>query len=369
MKSKQWKVLGFTSLVILLGSLLLFITIPGKAQTECPCLWSFFTKSLHFTGNGMRYWYEEPNGFMSVTNIPYNKLICKECHVRSCDKCHALQNGARMEFSRKKSRDMKTCMQCHLREKMTFKFCKAAGRLDVHVAAGMVCADCHYQADVHGDGRYKISMRHPYPKGVVASCEACHVDQKVEAPEFDPNIPSHKVHGNKLDCSACHVSYSMACYNCHFDRAMKEGKKGNFVPMNKWLLLINYEGKVTAGSVMSLVYKDKKFIAYCPYFTHCVTPKGRKCNECHQNKAVQLILKGRKVPVVSFKNGKIVPWQGVVPVIPDKLKWVFMKKVNKTTWEPIKNTQKEKVQFAAYGKPLTMEQFRKLAKKVQVPKR
>ncbi len=367
MKSGWKSIVRILAVLFLAVVLLTLLPISGQAQTDCPCLWSFFNKSLHFTGNGMRYWYEEPNGFMSVTNIPYNNLNCKECHVRSCDKCHALQNGPRMEFSKKKSRDMETCMQCHLREKMTFKFCKAAGRLDVHVKAGMVCADCHYQCDVHGDGRYKISMRHPYPRGVVASCEGCHVEQKVDAPEFDRQLPSHKVHGDKLDCSACHVSYSMACYNCHFDRAIKEGKKGNFIPMNKWLLLINYQGKVTAGSVMSLVYKNKKFIAYCPYFTHCVSPKGRKCNDCHQNKAVREMMKGHKVPVVSFKDGKIVPWQGVVPVVPDKLEWVFLHRVDKNKWEPVKDGEKTKVQFAAYGKPLTKEQFDKLAKKVKAP--
>ena len=367
MRSKSTRVVVCVAIMVFLGGLLALVTVPGDAQTDCPCLWSFFNNSLHFTGNGMRYWYEEPNGFMSVTNIPYDNLNCKECHVKSCDKCHAIQNGSKMEFSKKKSKDMGTCMKCHSREKMTFKFCKAAGRLDVHIAAGMVCADCHYQADIHGDGRRKISMRHPYPKGVIASCKGCHVDQKVESPEFDPDIPSLKVHGDKLDCSACHVSFSMACYNCHFDRAMKEGKKGNFIPMNKWLLLINYQGKVTSGSVMSLVYKSKKFIAYSPYFTHCVSPKGRQCGDCHQNKAVQVMLKGQKVPVVSFRNGKVVPWQGVVPVVPDKLQWVFLRRVGKDKWEPIKDSGKAKVQFAAYGKPLTEEQFKKLAKKVKAP--
>jgi hypothetical protein len=39
------------------------------------------SKSLHYTGEGMRYWYEEPGGFMDVTRIPYNELDCSSCHV------------------------------------------------------------------------------------------------------------------------------------------------------------------------------------------------------------------------------------------------------------------------------------------------
>ena len=46
---------------------------------------SFFQKSLHATGEGMRYWYEEQGGFMAVTKIRYAQLSCKNCHVQSCD--------------------------------------------------------------------------------------------------------------------------------------------------------------------------------------------------------------------------------------------------------------------------------------------
>ena len=32
---------------------------------------SFYHKSLHATGEGMRYWYEKEDGFMQITGIPY----------------------------------------------------------------------------------------------------------------------------------------------------------------------------------------------------------------------------------------------------------------------------------------------------------
>jgi hypothetical protein len=75
--------------------------------------------------------------------------------------------------------------------------------------------------------------------------------------------------------------------------------------------------------------------------------------------------KGNKVTVVDFKGGKIVPWKGVVPVVPDKLEWVYLNKTGENKWVPVKDDKKAKVQFAAYGKPLTQEQFDKLAKDVK----
>ena len=75
--------------------------------------------------------------------------------------------------------------------------------------------------------------------------------------------------------------------------------------------------------------------------------------------------KGNTVTVVDFKNGKVVPWKGVVPVVPDKLNWVYLNKIGKNKWVPVKDDRDAKVQFAAYGKPLTNEQFEKLAKDVK----
>jgi hypothetical protein len=192
----------------------------------------------------------------------------------------------------------------------------------------------------------------------------CHVDQEQESPEFDPETDSHSVHGNKLDCAACHVRTTMACYNCHFDTFLKTGsRKGNFVPMKEWQLLINYEGQVTSGSAMTLVYQNKKFIAYVPYYTHSVTSEGRDCNDCHLNLAVSKIQKGENIPVVDFKNGQLITWKGVVPVVDGKLDWVFLNKTKKG-WEPVRSDEEPRVQFAAYGSPLTEAQFQKLAENV-----
>jgi hypothetical protein len=312
---------------------------------------SCFSKSLHSTGEGMRYWYEKEGGFMDVTNIPYKELDCKNCHIKTCDACHTQKVGETCLFSVNKAYDMSTCLACHSREGLTFKMGREKGNLDVHIEKGMVCANCHKGADVHGTGKPRKSMRDP--GAVKTSCTTCHV--------ADMEVTAHEVHGGSLDCSACHVDNTTACMNCHFDTFLKTGsRKGTFFPLQSWTLLINYEGKVTAATAMSLVYKDKKFMVYAPYFTHAVDAKAKTCGECHDNSAMKLIEEGKSIPMMAFKDGKIVNWEGVAPVVPDKLDWVYMNKVG-DKWVPIENDEEAKVQFVGYGTALTKEQLEKLA--------
>jgi len=338
-------------------------TEPQKNTSNNPtsnqsCMTSFFTNSLHSTGEGMRYWYEKEGGFMGITNIPYDKLGCKSCHVKSCDTCHADTSNGQKKFSVKKAKRMNICLPCHGREGMTFMSDKKKDQLDVHVSAGMICSDCHKGTDVHGDGTFRSSMRHP--KSVQANCSSCHVDQRVASPAFDPNTKSHRVHKEKLDCSACHVSNTTACINCHFDSFLETKQyQGNSFPVKEWLLLINYNGKVTSGSAMTLVYKNKKFLAYVPYYTHSVTPEGRKCDDCHMNQAVRDIKDGKTVTMVDFKDGDLIHWKGVAPTMQDKLNWVFLNKT-KNGWEPVPGDESPRIQFVGYGTELTEEQFKKL---------
>lgn len=342
MSKNYVRMTGF-SLIIFLVSVSL---VMGGQPEE-----SFFSKSLHHTGEGMRYWYEEQGGFMDVTGIPYDKLDCKSCHVKTCDACHTQKVGDTHFFSVVKAYDSDTCLACHSREGLTFKMGKEKGNLDVHVEKGMACANCHKGEDVHGNGTFHKSMRDV--AAVKVSCTTCHtVNMEVDA---------HEVHGGSLDCSACHVDNTVACMNCHFDTFLETGsRKGTFFPMQSWTLLINYNGKVTSGTAMSLVYKDKKFILYTPYFTHAVNAKAKGCGECHANTAMKLIEEGKSVPMMAFKDGKVVNWEGVVPVAPDKLEWVYLNKKG-DKWVPIETKEAAKVQFVGYGTPLTKDQLEKLS--------
>jgi len=92
----------FVILLVLCSPLLAEAT----AESDQPCLTSFFTNSLHYTGEGMRRWYEEEGGFMEITKIPYDQLNCKSCHVKSCDQCHLKKKRAKSVFKRKKARDI-----------------------------------------------------------------------------------------------------------------------------------------------------------------------------------------------------------------------------------------------------------------------
>jgi hypothetical protein len=127
-------------------------------------------------------------------------------------------------------------------------------------------------------------------------------------------------------------------------------------------LLVNYKGKVTSGNVQTLLYQGKKFIAYAPYFTHAIQAKARLCNDCHGNKAVKRIKRGKSVQMARFEDNRMISWKGVVPLVPDLLKWDFAEKEN-GQWVLLKNKEKPVYQLACYAEPLTREQIQKLAKR------
>jgi len=345
-KSKRW-IIGITLIILLSVAMFVMIGSAEEKQEEC------FYKSLHYTGEGMRHWYEEDGGFMKITGIPYENLGCKNCHVKSCAQCHEEKEGDVCSYTLKKAKDKETCLVCHSRAQVTFKIGEGKDALDVHIASGMGCVDCHNAQDVHGDGKSYQSMR---DEGAVkASCENCH------DPE-DLDTRAHKVHKEKLDCTACHVANTTTCLNCHFDKFLEtKTKKGNFFPPSQdWILLVNYRGKITSGNVQTLVYKDKTFVTYAPYFTHAIQSKARGCTDCHANKAVTLIKEGKSVLMAEFKDGKMVSWKGVVPFVPDNLEWDFAYK-DGDKWLLHKSTEKPMIQYSNYAEPLTEEQIKKMA--------
>jgi len=328
---------------------------------------SFFDKSLHHRGEGMRYWYEKDDGFMQLTGVPYDKLGCKNCHVKTCDPCHAEKKNDVMVFSTEKAKKTETCIPCHSREGLSMKLDEQAGTNDVHFAANMTCADCHGGEDVHGDGKEYTSMRQE--GAVKAKCENCHMDEEGDAPAFRCDIKAHKRHSKSHHCAACHVQSTMACLNCHFGEFLATGKKkGNFIPAKEWLLLINYEGKVTSGTAMTFVHKKVKeagaiaepFVVYAPYFTHSISKKGRDCDCCHGTDAAKRINQGEKQPMSTFKDEKLEFSKGVVPVVPDLLRWEYLDKVN-GKWVVIPVEGEVKSQMACYGSQLTEKQLKKLA--------
>ena len=327
---------------------------------EFACLTdSFFQNSLHFTTQGMRYWYDAEDGFGAITGMKYDEIGCKNCHVKNCDACHAEETDDGPIFTVAKAQDMNTCLPCHSREKASMDIDGMAGKPDVHFAAGAECVTCHTAEEVHGNGTLPNSMR---DIGYLqAGCENCHAGDEPSGPAYDESANHHVIHGEKLDCSACHVSNTMACYNCHFSEFMKTGeKKGNFVPNKSWMTLINYDGKVTSGTIMTLVFENKTFVTYGPYYTHSIMKEGHDCGDCHMNEAVKLMMDGQKVPVVKFEDGELKFWDGIIPTVAELIENLYLDKDENGNWIPLENAVKELVQFSCYGEPLTDEQMQKL---------
>lgn len=334
-----------------LAACLLIASMRAEEKKE-PCFFS----SLHHTGEGMRFWYEENGGFMDITGVPYSdkRLDCQNCHVKSCDPCHAQIEGETCTYSLDRAKKQETCLACHKREGATYKIGNAKNKLDVHAQAGMECMDCHTATEVHGNGTKYRSMR---DEGAVQTkCTTCHKKEEDDA------IRPHKVHKGKLDCAACHVENTTTCLNCHFTSVMEKGTRaGNFfAPTQEWILLINYNGKITSGNAQTLVHEGKPFITYAPFFTHAVQKEARECTDCHANDAVNLIIDGKSVPMAKFKDGEFESWNGVVPLVPDQLEWDFLDREG-DAWVPITFEGQPATQFSCYGTPLTDNQLKKMA--------
>ncbi len=84
---------------------------------------------------------------------------------------------------------------------------------DIHIAAGMLCVDCHRNGVDHDivrgyPGESTVSNN---PLADALTCEGCHIDHHDSAPtagRFAAPIPEHKglppIHFDKLSCTACH---------------------------------------------------------------------------------------------------------------------------------------------------------------------
>ena len=318
---------------------------------------SFYQNSLHFTTEGMRACYEADDGFMQLTGIPYKDLGCKSCHAKNCDSCHAQETDSGMIFSIAKAKDMDTCLPCHSRENKSISMDKAAGTPDVHFDMGFECSTCHTAREIHGTGTLPTSMREP--GYMETSCEGCHSEDGIASP-VDKTKKAHNVHKGKLDCAACHVSNTMACYNCHFSRFLEtKTKAGNFIATKDWMFLINYDGKVTSGTLMTLVHEDKTFAGFGPYFTHSIMKKGHACSDCHANKAVMMMKEGKKVPIAKFEGDNLVFWQGIIPTVAENIDFLFLDKQD-DKWFELRDGQDPLIQYFCYGSPLTEDQMKKL---------
>ncbi len=310
-----------------------------------------FATSLHKTGRGMIHWYN--TGSKAIVGHPYEKLDCSGCHVSGCDACHTDVGKYEAEVPKE------TCVKCHARYGATAAWDKDHHVEDVH--GKMSCAKCHGDSDVHGTEKEWTSQRDP--DAVVANCLDCHKEGKNGARKFDESIDAHGAHEN-LDCLACHVTATTSCLNCHVDEVVAAGsRKGFFFKTKQWLGLINYKGKVTSANIMTLVSNGKGYITYAPYFTHSIARKGRACGDCHGSEAAVNLAQGKPACVAQLEDGGIVQCSGVLPITEKGIKIDFADHKD-GKWVKLAGKDAPVVTFSCYGEPLSEEQIKKLAEKV-----
>jgi hypothetical protein len=344
------------SIIMFISALLLMTGQPGaKESPEC------FLSSLHHTGEGMRYWYEAKDGFMSITHVPYKNLGCKNCHVKSCNDCHLEKTKTGMIYSTDKASTSQTCLKCHAREKATIKYDEMMDCKGAHACAYLGCMDCHTAREVHGNGTAYHSMRQA--GAMEAACTNCHTVTTSDYPAL-PETRSHTVHKGKLTCNACHVQNTISCYNCHFGvLAETKSKPQSFTKRVKdFLLLVKYRDKITSGTMQTLVGKNNEpFITYVPYFTHSVMNEGRRCEQCHDTEAVRMLASDEKFTAAVYREGDLDFYKGVIPLAPDLLEWPFLeKKAGK--WVPFEPKQDPVIQLGVYAEPFSRDEIKKMAK-------
>jgi hypothetical protein len=315
----------------------------------------FFLSSLHYTAKGMEYWYDKANGGLEIiAGVPYSNLSCKNCHVPGCDRCHRVEKDKKLIYSTEAAKNQTMCLECHAREQAIIGIDRAAKQPDVHVAKGMKCTDCHSAREMHGDGIEYVSMKQP--GAMDPKCEKCH-------PTVKPT-ESHTVHGEKVDCKACHVRHVVSCTNCHFDTQIREGKRVA-IPVSGWIFLMNSGGKVSSANMQTFVVKgNKTFFMFAPNMSHSVMKEGRKCDDCHGTKIMKDIQSG-KVKLTWLEKGKVMNLKGVIPVVKGVDYQCIYQDRKEGNWVPVQNPSEPIYHYAAFGEPLSKEQLDKLVQQVK----
>jgi hypothetical protein len=319
--------------------------------------------SLHGTANGMRWWYEQPDGFGTLTDVAYNDTGCNLCHVfatgegamgtaNGCSSCHAEDFSVDVPGA---------CLRCHSRQgtEINSFTLPDVHRDGTHFEGS--CIGCHSLDEIHGDGNSYDSMHSAGQFKV--DCINCHTGEY--AP--DPAIPEHARHLDVMHCDSCHVSTTITCYNCHFDSLMNDHQKKPYKAFSGFVFLANdaQDGKIRTATYQSVVYGEHTFVAFGPYHGHAITAAGRTCNDCHGNDYVTEYRDTGKIVLTEWDAaanggaGDITHAQGVIPFI-DPANYVLQYLgFDGTNWTP-STTTSEGTQYK-FIEPLTDNQLNALS--------
>jgi hypothetical protein len=343
-----------------------------------------FATSLHKTRKGMETWYlEEEGGFEQLTDVDYDTLACKNCHDKTampdwteatCADCH--KEGEETVADA-------TCLGCHSRqgaERANSGEGKAVAT-DVHLAGEnpLSCSDCHSLTEMHGDGNSYDSQ---FDEGAMTtSCTQAGCHETVASNSFHN---AHQEDGEStLSCSTCHMQAALTCANCHFDSEVDGlGKFARRQVLN-WRFLINRNGKVDVGTLMTLKYTnesdtedpEKTFAVIAPYYAHTIAKNAVSgCGDCHNNLGSENNLNCKSLKDTGAL--KLMTWNagesnldnvsGIIPVPPnyDEAFTVDFADItardddNKpTAWEFLEEGPDLWQMITRYGSPLTADQM------------
>ncbi|HTX87869.1 MAG TPA: hypothetical protein VMC08_02685 [Bacteroidales bacterium] len=306
---------------------------------------NFYKNSLHYTNKGLSYIYsKEQGGLERLTGMPAGEMGCQRarCHAYTCDACHVKESGNQKAYTLDTAVLYAACRRCHGD--------MARDNPDVHFSRGMKCNDCHTSREIHGDGTEHNTYLEPGFFDV--SCRKCHVT-------LTPS-ESHTVHGDKLDCIACHGIEGTTCMNCHIETRYSGGKDAQ-IPLHNMAFLVNHNGKVTLANLLTYVYQNKTMITFAKDFSHSVKKAGRVCKDCHGT-AIVNGMKDKTFRLTRWEKDSLVNVRGVIPVL-DGYDWnlVFLTKEN-GKWVPLPDPEKPLLNYSGYCSPITQAQFESLLK-------
>jgi hypothetical protein len=291
-----------------------------------------FETSLHKTRFGKpRHYNAEYGGFEVLTGVPYDSLVCKNCHDAantttpvpyepSCYDCHRDLDGDGDSFD--DAIPESTCLACHSRQSAEKNMLS-----DKHRAAAMVCMDCHVKEEMHGDGTFYESLQDPGALKVSCTQAGCHDPDDLITqvrPGKGKNRPSggvsqravefHLGHLETTDCSACHVQSVVACDSCHFESEVALKKRFyRQIPQTGFKFLMNKDGKVRTATYQALTWgsssasvDDVSFYVMEPYVAHSIGDgTALTCESCHVYRAKKGSLSGNAALVSYLQSGKI----------------------------------------------------------------
>jgi len=241
-----------------------------------------FSTSLHYTGAGMKGEYAKfaAKEFGIDMDEYYAKWNCSKCHATTCEKCHEGGHDAEITID--------TCDKCHFKKQTaTFKGDMPAHKKkgpapDIHYTMGLTCTDCHNADELHGDGNVYTSQL----EAVTTKCEDCHNSpgktvKEMSVTQYSTDVSAHKMHGDKLDCTACHSGWALTCNNCHIDT-----RKGTQPVSDEFYLGVASDGKIKPFIKMEATCDNATHMGYGEWFSHTVTDKAKDCAFCHESKEV-----------------------------------------------------------------------------------